>query len=42
MRQRAYVTTSLKQIKQKGWGVRVALVADGKVKLYQYIKLNAS
>ena len=28
--------------KRKVWGVRVALVADGKAKLYRYIRLSTS
>ena len=40
MRQRAYVKISLKQTESLGRGV--ALVADGKAKLYRYIKLSTS
>ena len=36
MRQRACVEISGKR---EVWGVRVALVANGKAKLYRYIKL---
>ena len=39
MRQRAYDKISNKR---EVWGVRVALVADGKAKLYRYIKLSTS
>ena len=39
MRQRVYVNISNKR---EVWGVRVALVTDGKAKLYRYIKLSTS
>ena len=39
MRQRGYVKIS---DKREIWGVRVALVEDGMVNLYRYIKLSTS